>query len=131
MIRPLIVACFCVSPAYAMATSWHCTGPLALLDGHIALPLQFELAFGDGEHFHAKGMQQSARASERFDWQGNWIKVEDQIAMIGPKVFNDTTSSNVELRARSLLLQDDVLLLRLIEATDYSETVRCLPEEKD
>lgn len=109
--------------------SWVCTGPLHVFSDRIASPIAFDLDLRADHHFAAHGAHPSLPVGDAFGWQGNWGLHDGGLSMIGTKTFEDQNQTQVELRAHSMVLRDDVILLTTSEPSGYTETARCLRDD--
>lgn len=120
--KTLSTLCALGLAAPVQAAEWFCDSALAPGPA-IQSDYAFRLVFADSGAFQAEGR----RADRGFGWQGQFTRVDDQVAMIGS--LTGHTGAR-EVRAVSELFEDTVLILSLQDgATAAPVMVRCLPHE--
>ncbi|WP_299377869.1 hypothetical protein [uncultured Tateyamaria sp.] len=134
--RWCLALAFMLISSAAQATIWVCDAALSTQDTVLGISdMQFRLALVEGGRFSARAMREQ-KSYQAWSWSGHWIETEEQIAMIGharssydDPILVRPASTTQEVRAFSLLFQDDVIVLNLQRHTYPDTMVRCLRRE--
>jgi len=118
--RALVALLLFAPPAHAEA--WFCNSPLTVGDA-VRSQYAFRLVLAQNGTFQADGRYEEAG----FGWAGQYIRFEDQLALIGPL---DVAQGARETRALSEYVDPDVMILNLLETDQNPMMIRCLRHDE-
>ena len=110
-------------------TPWLCQSPLELGSGYDILnPVTFTMTITADGRFEAHGTERKNNLSD-FEWRGSGILHEGAFRMIGKQTYASENLPIAEIRARTILVEEDVFILDIRSSAPAPIMIRCLPQD--